>query len=324
MNLKNGIESYLLLLLLTKMMHIGWKTSEEWCYGRSGGTTTTTTTTTRTRTISTATCVFTCCSFKGENNRNRKCETPVAPSNVIWIVPCSHASAASPESIRASGTTWVSPSWSKISNEKMLFWRSGSTKIMKVSDLKKPHAKLLQWFCVVHSFDHSGESLESVLLCSSHLCKLICAENVVSLQGPIKKRLHADSFQSCCDLVHWFPPFGMPRKQQQGRVRHTLQRSLSLLGPEVLNWNKPSRIFPDFCDSGGPLRDWHSWSRYCPSSVDLPSSTCRKKTSRVYRIPPSLGFFGVGHDKWKAGKQWRNWFSVKNATLRPATVVLSQ
>ena len=125
MNLKNGIESYLLLLLLTKMMHIGWKTSEEWCYGRSGGTTTTTT---RTRTISTATCVFTCCSSKGENNRNRKCETPVAPSNVIWIVPCSHASAASPESIRASGTTWVSPSWSKISNEKILFWRSWSTR----------------------------------------------------------------------------------------------------------------------------------------------------------------------------------------------------
>lgn len=218
-----------------------------------------------------------------------------------------------------------SPSWSKISNEKMLFRRSGSTKIMKVLDLKKPHANLLQWFCVVHSFDHSGESLESVLLCSSHLCKLIYDENVVSLQGlcPLK-RLPCWQFPKLLWLGALISPFCLPRKQQQGRVRHTLQRSLSLLGPEVLNWNKPSRIFPDFCDSGGPLRDWHSWSRYCPSSVDLPSSTCRKKTSRVYRIPPSLGFFGVGHDKWKAGKQWRNWFSVKNATLRPATVVLSQ
>lgn len=102
MNLKNGIESYPLLLLLTKMMHIRWKTSEEWCYGKSGTTTTTTI-------LSTETCVFTCCGFKGENNRNRKCETPVAPSNVIWIVPCSHASAASPESIRASETTTWKP-----------------------------------------------------------------------------------------------------------------------------------------------------------------------------------------------------------------------
>ena len=173
---------------------------------------------------------FYMCSFKGENNRKRKWETPVAPSNVIWIVPCSRASAASPESIRASGTTWVSPSWSKISNEKkLLFWRSGSTKIMKVSDLKKHMQNCYNDFVFVPSLDHSGESLESVLLCSSHLCKLICAENVVSLQGPIKK----DCMLTVPKLL-WLgaliSPFWYAEEAQQGRVRHTLQRSLSLLG----------------------------------------------------------------------------------------------
>ena len=82
---------------------------------------------------------------------------------------------------------------------------------------------------------------------------------------------------------------------------------------------------------GEPLRDGHSWSRYCPSSVDLPSSTCLKKTSRVYHIPPSLGFlvWAMTNEKQanseETGFRWRTlhsvrlqWFLVSRYKLKKA------